>query len=73
MVARATGSRAAAPALVRHATAAAQEHAKALNAARHFEIDDVIDPADTRGLISATLAAAAGGHRAPRPRFVDTW
>ncbi|BBZ68679.1 putative carboxyl transferase/pyruvate carboxylase [Mycolicibacterium insubricum] len=59
--------------VVRHATAAAQEHAKALNAARHFEIDDVIDPADTRGLISATLAAAAGGHRAPRPRFVDTW
>ena len=44
---------------VRQATAAAQENAKALNAAALFEIDDVIDPADTRGLIAATLAAAA--------------
>jgi acetyl-CoA carboxylase carboxyltransferase component len=59
---------------VRQATAAAQENAKALNAAALFELDDVVDPADTRGLISATLAAAAE-HRvdAPRPRFVDTW
>ena len=32
---------------VRQATAAAQENAKALNAAQIFEIDDVIDPADT--------------------------
>ncbi|MDT5125539.1 MAG: hypothetical protein QOH54_1183 [Mycobacterium sp.] len=59
---------------VRQATAAAQENAKALNAAQLFEIDDVIDPADTRKLIAATLAAAAA-HPAEstRPRFVDTW
>ncbi|WP_102143584.1 carboxyl transferase domain-containing protein [Mycobacterium hubeiense] len=57
---------------VRQATAAAQDNAKALNAASMFEIDDVIDPAETRSLISATLAAAPP---APpeRRRFVDTW
>jgi methylmalonyl-CoA carboxyltransferase large subunit len=59
---------------VRQATAAAQENAKALNAAVLFEIDDVIDPADTRGLIAATLAAAASREQPPRgQRFVDTW
>ena len=39
-------------------TAAAQENAKAINAAPLFEIDDVIDPAETRSLIASTLAAA---------------
>jgi acetyl-CoA carboxylase carboxyltransferase component len=59
---------------VREVTAAAQENAKAINAAQIFEIDDVIDPADTRSLLVSTLAAAAlpeqptHGHR-----FVDTW
>ncbi|BBY74417.1 putative carboxyl transferase/pyruvate carboxylase [Mycolicibacterium parafortuitum] len=56
------------------ATAAAQENAKALNAAMLFEIDDVIDPADTRAVIASTLAAA--GTKKPAPegsRFVDTW
>jgi acetyl-CoA carboxylase carboxyltransferase component len=57
---------------VRQATAAAEENAKALNAAQLFEIDDVIDPADTRGLIAATLGAA-NGELQPRRRFVDTW
>jgi acetyl-CoA carboxylase carboxyltransferase component len=42
---------------VRDLTAAAEENAKALNAAALFEIDDVIDPAETRGLIASTLAA----------------
>ena len=46
---------------VRDVTAAAQENAKAVNAAQLFEIDDVIDPAETRRLIAATFAAA--GHR----------
>ncbi len=60
---------------VRDVTAAAQENAKALNAAQLFEIDDVIDPAETRALLAATLAAAT---RSPSPdagarRFVDTW
>jgi acetyl-CoA carboxylase carboxyltransferase component len=52
----------------------AREHAKALNAATLFELDDVIDPSDTRRLLAATLAAATA-HAEPRetPRFVDTW
>jgi acetyl-CoA carboxylase carboxyltransferase component len=59
---------------VRQATEAAQDNAKALNAAQLFEIDDVIDPAETRALIAATLNAAALHERGPRrPRFVDTW
>ncbi|OBC04243.1 biotin carboxylase [Mycobacterium sp. 852013-50091_SCH5140682] len=59
---------------VQAATAAAERNARALNSASMFEIDDVIDPAETRTLIAATLAAAA---QRPRPaatrRFVDTW
>jgi acetyl-CoA carboxylase carboxyltransferase component len=43
---------------VRDLTAAAEENAKALNAAALFELDDVIDPAETRSLIAATLTAA---------------
>ncbi|MGV0871390.1 acyl-CoA carboxylase subunit beta [Mycolicibacterium sp. XJ879] len=58
---------------VRQATAAAQDNAKALNAAQLFEIDDVIDPANTRKLILDTLTAAGSEERAVRPRFVDTW
>jgi acetyl-CoA carboxylase carboxyltransferase component len=46
---------------VRDLTAAAEENAKALNAAALFEIDDVIDPAETRSVIAATLAAAMPG------------
>jgi acetyl-CoA carboxylase carboxyltransferase component len=40
---------------VQELTAAAHEHAQALNAASLFEIDDVIDPADTRRVIASTL------------------
>lgn len=61
---------------VRELTAAAQENAKALNAATLFELDDVIDPAETRAVIAATLTAAAGGEPAPERggrRFVDSW
>jgi acetyl-CoA carboxylase carboxyltransferase component len=59
---------------VREATAQMEENAKALNSAMMFEIDDVIDPAETRGLIAATLtAAAARGDLPPLRRFVDTW
>ncbi|MCX2928852.1 biotin carboxylase [Mycobacterium sp. CVI_P3] len=59
---------------VREATAAMEANAQALNAAMMFEIDDVIDPAETRGLIAATLtAAAARGDLPPLRRFVDTW
>lgn len=60
---------------VRDLTAAAQENARALNAAMLFEIDDVIDPAQTRAAIAACLAAATARRRDPAPprRFVDTW
>lgn len=53
---------------------AAYEHGKALNAASLFELDDVIDPADTRRWITTTLADAPQppglGKRRPH---VDTW
>ncbi len=59
---------------VRELTAAYREHAKALNAARMFEIDDVIDPADTRSVIASTLATAArDGRTRGSGRPVDTW
>jgi acetyl-CoA carboxylase carboxyltransferase component len=51
------------------------EHGKALNAASHFEIDDVIDPADTRRWITSAFGAAP----TPPPRagkkrpYIDTW
>lgn len=58
---------------VRELTAAAEENAKALNAASLFELDDVVDPAETRGLIARTLAAAGSADRRGGHRFVDTW
>jgi acetyl-CoA carboxylase carboxyltransferase component len=52
----------------------AYQHGKALHVAEHFEIDDVIDPADTRARIAHALASApprdGEGHGRP---FVDTW
>jgi acetyl-CoA carboxylase carboxyltransferase component len=54
---------------------AAYEHGKALNSASHFEIDDVIDPADSRRWITAMLTSAprpARGAGKKRP-VVDTW
>ena len=56
---------------VREVTAAAEENARALNAAQIFELDDVIDPAETRGLIAATLQAAGTPEGSGRP--VDAW
>ena len=59
--------------------AMAYEHGKALNAASLFELDDVIDPADTRRWITTTLAdpprERERGDREPGDRrpFVDTW
>lgn len=57
---------------VRDLTAQAEENAKALNAAALFELDDVIDPAETRGLIASTLTAAQRPLN-KREGFVDTW
>jgi acetyl-CoA carboxylase carboxyltransferase component len=59
---------------VRELTVLAEENAKAVNAATLFELDDVIDPAETRGAISSTLAAASAAVPPPSGRgFVDTW
>jgi acetyl-CoA carboxylase carboxyltransferase component len=58
---------------VRDLTAAAEENARALNAAALFELDDVIDPAETRGLIASTLRAAALDPPPRGDRFVDAW
>jgi acetyl-CoA carboxylase carboxyltransferase component len=51
------------------------QHGKALNAAAHFEIDDVIDPADSRRWITMMLTTGAGGEPERRKRrpHVDTW
>ncbi len=53
----------------------AYEHGKAINAASHFEIDDVIDPADSRrwilrALRSAPPPPARDGKKRPN---LDTW
>ncbi|MGN6605660.1 MAG: acyl-CoA carboxylase subunit beta [Jatrophihabitans sp.] len=65
---------AAREALVRETTAAYQQHVAAFNVARVFEIDDVIDPAETRTVIATTLAAAAGREGfSGSGRVVDAW
>jgi len=48
---------------------------KALNTATHFEIDDVIDPADSRTWISAALRSLPPGpvRTGKRRPAVDTW
>ena len=51
------------------------EHGKAINAASHFEIDDVIDPADSRRWITTAFGAAPPPRRREgkkRPN-IDTW
>jgi acetyl-CoA carboxylase carboxyltransferase component len=59
---------------IRELTAAAERNAAALNAATLFELDDVIDPGETRSCISSTLAAVGGAHASvDRGRFVDSW
>ncbi|HSM68042.1 MAG TPA: carboxyl transferase domain-containing protein [Ilumatobacteraceae bacterium] len=56
------------------------EHGKAVSVATHFEIDDVIDPADSRRWITTLFDSAPETHRssvdpgrAPRRPNVDTW
>jgi len=53
----------------------AYEHGKALNAASHFEIDDVIDPADSRRwIIRALKAVPPAEPRVVKKRpNIDTW
>jgi acetyl-CoA carboxylase carboxyltransferase component len=51
------------------------DNGTALNAASHFEIDDVIDPADTRRWISSVLAMAPppAARRGKKRPNIDTW
>jgi acetyl-CoA carboxylase carboxyltransferase component len=55
--------------------AKAYESGKAVNAASVFELDDVIDPADTRRrLVNALRACPVPPPRTNKKRpFVDTW
>ncbi len=46
---------------------------KAINMAAHLEIDDVIDPADTRRWIMRALRSLPTERPAKRRTFVDTW
>ena len=46
---------------------------QALNMASHLEIDDVIDPAESRDWLLRGLASVAGRPQAPRRGFVDAW
>jgi acetyl-CoA carboxylase carboxyltransferase component len=54
---------------------AAYEHGKALNMAAHFEIDDVIDPAETRALIVNTLRSVppAPPRTGKKRPSIDAW
>jgi acetyl-CoA carboxylase carboxyltransferase component len=50
------------------------EHGKALSVATHFEIDDVIDPAESRTWISAILDSVLVSPRSGKKRSnIDTW
>ncbi len=51
---------------------AAYRRGRALNTAAHLEIDDVIDPAETRARVIDVFAAAPATLDPPR-RFVDPW
>ncbi len=61
--------------LFEHMVARAYQHGQALNSASHFEIDDVIDPAESRHWVTSALRSAPP----PEPRThkkrpcVDTW
>jgi acetyl/propionyl-CoA carboxylase alpha subunit len=46
---------------------------KAINMAAHLEIDDVIDPADTRRWIMRALKSVPKNRGKKRREFVDTW
>jgi acetyl-CoA carboxylase carboxyltransferase component len=53
--------------------AEAVQRGEALNVASHIEIDDVIDPADTRAWLARVLDAACAQPLAPRRPFIDAW
>ncbi len=60
---------------VRELVEEVRAQSRALNMAAHFEVDDVIDPAETRGRIAETLQSVPPGGVPPARRrtMVDTW
>lgn len=60
-------------ALFQRLLAAAVERGEALNMASHLEIDDVIDPADTRAWLARVLAVACASPLPARRGFIDAW
>ncbi len=61
--------------LFEHMVERAYEHGKALNSASHFEIDDVIDPADSRQWVVSLLRSLPPpqSRRGKKRPCVDTW
>ncbi len=60
-------------ALFERLLAQARARGEALNMASHLEIDDVIDPAETRPWLARVLASADTRPLPPRRGFIDTW
>jgi acetyl-CoA carboxylase carboxyltransferase component len=60
-------------ALFRQLVAQAIERGQALNMASHLEIDEVIDPADTRDWLLRHLRASCSAPLPPRRGFIDAW
>ncbi len=60
-------------ALFQRLLAQAQARGQALNMASHLEIDEVIDPADTREWLQRHLRVAATRPLPPRRAFIDPW
>ena len=72
---RSTDRRRAAPPSTSEMVERMYQHGKAVNTASHFEIDDVIDPMDSRGRLVRALRSIPP----PEPRTgkkrpcIDTW
>ncbi|MGL6111397.1 MAG: carboxyl transferase domain-containing protein [Rubrivivax sp.] len=60
-------------ALFQQLVAQAIAKGQALNMASHLEIDDVIDPAETRDWLRRGLNSVAGRALPPRRGFIDAW
>jgi acetyl-CoA carboxylase carboxyltransferase component len=67
------GGAAARTALFERLLADTIRRGEALNMASHLEIDDVIDPADTRAWLVRVLDAACAAPLPPRRPFIDGW
>jgi acetyl-CoA carboxylase carboxyltransferase component len=67
------GGEAAREALFQQLLRQSIERGQALNMASHLEIDDVIDPADTRAWLDRVLSSARTRALPPRRGFVDPW